>query len=284
MDYLYAVILGIIEGLTEFIPVSSTAHLLLASKALAFDHPAFEVLIQLGAILAVVVLYFGKLWQAVITLPTKPESRRFALSVIIAFLPAVVLGVVLHHLIGEMFKSVPIICGALIVGGIILWLVDKYAPMPTHSDPTTIDLKTSLLIGLFQCLAMIPGMSRSGSTLIGALLLKVEKRAAAEFSFFLAIPTMLGAFVFDFLDNYKTVMADFGIVALGFVVSFVAALLDYDIRVDPWRRAAASEPYPWLNLQCRTFRPPRRTGRSGGSARDRLGRSIRPPSPQCRGP
>lgn len=226
MDYLYAVILGIIEGLTEFIPVSSTGHLLLSANILNFHHDAFEVLIQLGAILAVVVLYFSKLWDAVVTLPTKAESRRFALSVIVAFLPAVVLGVVLHHLIGEMFQNIPLICIALIVGGIILWLVDKYAPMPTHSDPTTLDLKTSLLIGLFQCLAMIPGMSRSGSTLIGALLLKVEKRAAAEFSFFLAIPTMLGAFVFDFVKSYKTMpTSDYGIIAVGFVVSFIVALL-----------------------------------------------------------
>lgn len=228
MDYLHAVILGIIEGLTEFIPVSSTAHLLLAAKAMDFKSSgdSFEVLIQLGAILAVVVLYFGKLWQAVVTLPTRAESRRFALSVIVAFVPAVLLGVGLHHFIKDMFENVPLICAALIFGGIALWLVDRYAPAATQTDATALDLKTSLLIGLFQCLAMIPGMSRSGSTLIGAMLLKVEKRAAAEFSFFLAIPTMLGAFAFDFIKSYKIMVpAEYGIIAVGFVVSFLTAML-----------------------------------------------------------
>ncbi|MGA9659702.1 MAG: undecaprenyl-diphosphate phosphatase [Asticcacaulis sp.] len=228
MHYLIAAILGLIEGLTEFIPVSSTAHLLIAAKLAQFQSPddTFEVLIQLGAILAVVVFYFAKLWKSVITLPTSEESRRFALSVLIAFLPAVVLGVGLHGVIKAMFERIDIICYALIIGGILLWVVDKYAPKPVHIDAQKIDLKTSLAIGFFQCLAMIPGMSRSGSTLIGAMLFKVEKRAAAEFSFFLAIPTMLGAFVFDFLKSYKSLVADdYGVIAIGFVVAFISALL-----------------------------------------------------------
>lgn len=228
MDYLFAVILGLIEGLTEFIPVSSTAHLLLAEKALGFHSTgdAFVVLIQLGAILAMVALYFKKLYEAVITLPTSPESRRFALSVIVAFAPAVLLGVGLHSAVKFMFGRVDIICYALIVGGVLLWLVDRFAPTPKFHDATALDAKTSLLIGLFQCLALIPGMSRSGSTLLGALVLGVEKRAAAEFSFFLAIPTMIGAFGYDAyknMDSFKP--EDFGLIGVGFVVSFITALL-----------------------------------------------------------
>lgn len=228
MHYLLAALLGLIEGLTEFIPVSSTAHLRLAAEVMKFQSTgnAFEILIQLGAILAVVVIYFKKLGTAVITLPTSEESRRFAISVLIAFFPAVLLGVALSKTIAGLLDNIPVICGALIVGGVLLWAVDKYAPKATHHDATKLDVKTSLAIGLFQCLAMIPGMSRSGSTLIGALLFKVDKKAAAEFSFFLAIPTMLGAFTYDLLKHYKEITPDeFSLIAVGFLVAFLSALL-----------------------------------------------------------
>jgi undecaprenyl-diphosphatase len=228
MHNLLAALLGVIEGLTEFLPVSSTAHLLISEKLLQFSDPGgnFTVMIQLGAILAVVVLYFQRLWQAVIDLPTRPEARRFALSVIVAFLPAAVIGVIIHKLIGEMFENLTIICVALIVGGVALWLVDRFAPKPEYHDSMQLSFKTSLLIGLFQCLAMIPGMSRSGSTLIGGMLSRVDKKAGAEFSFFLAIPTMLGAFTLDFVKSYKSLTPDqYGAIAIGFVVAFLAALV-----------------------------------------------------------
>jgi len=230
MHYLLSVLLGIIEGLTEFLPVSSTAHLLIAEKLLAFQDPGgnFTVMIQLGAILAVVVLYFAKLFKAVITLPTSVESRQFAVSVLVAFLPAVVIGVVVKKsgLLEVLFENIPVICVALIVGGVALWAVDKYAKPPVHHDSAKLDLKTSLFIGLFQCLAIIPGMSRSGSTLIGAMVCKVDKKAGAEFSFFLAIPTMLGAFVVDFAGSHKLLTSDqYSSIAIGFVVAFLSALL-----------------------------------------------------------
>ncbi len=228
MHYLLAALLGLIEGFTEFLPVSSTAHLLIAEELLKFQDPGgnFTVMIQLGAILAVVVLYFARLSKAVIDLPTKPEARRFALSVIVAFFPAVVLGLGLHHFITGLFENIPVICGGLIIGGIALWAVDKYAPAPIHHNSQALDLKTSLIIGLFQCLAMVPGMSRSGSTLIGAMACKVDKKAGAEFSFFLAIPTMLGAFAVDFVKSYKSLTSDqYTAIAIGFVVAFIAALL-----------------------------------------------------------
>ncbi|UDF03289.1 undecaprenyl-diphosphate phosphatase [Asticcacaulis sp. AND118] len=229
MDYLIALFLGFVEGLTEYIPVSSTGHLLLLSHFLGFDSPSntFAVLIQLGAVLALLSLYFNKLWNVVVTLPSSPESRGFAYSILIAFFPAVVIGVLAHDFIKTvLFESPRIICISLIVGGIILWLVDKYAPTPTQGDAMKLDIKTSLAIGLFQCLAMIPGMSRSGSTLIGAMLFKVEKKAAAEFSFFLAMPTMMAAFSYDVYKTYDQMdFNDMGLVAVGFIAAFVTALL-----------------------------------------------------------
>ncbi|MDB5496851.1 MAG: undecaprenyl-diphosphatase [Phenylobacterium sp.] len=228
-DWIYAVVLGIVEGLTEFIPVSSTGMLLLTKQALGLtdvNWDTFIVLIQLGAILAVVVLYFSRLWNVVLRLPSDPRARRFALSVIVAFLPAAVLGVLLHDLIKQvLFESPRVICISLILGGVVLLLIDRYAPHPTRDDAMALPLPTSLVIGFFQCLAMIPGVSRSGATIVGSMLMGVEKRAAAEFSFFLAIPTMAGAFTVDAWKNrHELAHGHMGLVAIGFVVSFIVAL------------------------------------------------------------
>ena len=230
MHYLLAALLGLIEGLTEFLPVSSTAHLLIAEKLMAFQDPGgnFTVMIQLGAILAVVVLYFQRLWKVVVGLPTSAEARRFAISVLVAFFPAVVLGILVKKsgLLDQFFENIPLICSALIVGGIALWAADKFAPAPKHHDAMKLTLRTSLLIGLFQCLALIPGMSRSGSTLIGGMVCEVDKKAGAEFSFFLAIPTMVGAFALDFIKSYKSLTSDqYSTIAIGFLVAFLSALL-----------------------------------------------------------
>lgn len=229
-DWIYAVILGIVEGLTEFIPVSSTGHLILAKMALGLTDPfwdTFLVLIQLGAILAVVALYFSKLWNVVLKLPTERRAQMFALSVLTAFLPAAVVGLTLHDLIKTvLFDSPRLICISLIVGGVVLLLIDRFAPAPTRRDPMDLPLKTALGIGLFQCLSIIPGVSRSGSTIVGSMLLKVEKRAAAEFSFFLAIPTMAGAFAVDLWSSRNLIDADYAwIIAVGFVVSLVVAIV-----------------------------------------------------------
>ena len=229
-DWLMAVVLGVIEGLTEFIPVSSTGHLLLASQALGLTEPfwgTFNVLIQLGAILAVVVLYFARLWKVLVTLPTDPRSRGFALSVIVAFLPAAVVGLGLHHFIKTvLFDSPRLICWSLIVGGVILWLVDRFEPRARHTDAMRYPLWTALGIGVFQCLAIVPGTSRSGATIVGALLMGGDKRSAAEFSFFLAIPTMVGAFAVDFWESRKTLdLHHMDLIAVGFVVSFIVGLV-----------------------------------------------------------
>lgn len=231
-DWIYAVILGVIEGVTEFIPVSSTGMLLLTKAALGLPDgfwDTFTVLIQLGAILAVVVLYFQKLWGAIVRLPSDPQARRFALSVIVAFIPAVVLGLLLHDFIKRVLFDSPMVqCISLILGGIILLFVDRLAPLARRNDPMKLPVLTALGIGLFQVLAMIPGTSRSGSTIVGGMLLGVEKRAAAEFSFFLAIPTMAGAFALDAFKNRHELLAvksEIPLIAIGFVVSFVVAML-----------------------------------------------------------
>ena len=229
-----AVLLGLVEGVTEFLPVSSTAHLLITSWLLGLDADngkafwdTFNVLIQFGAILAVVVAYFGRLWNVLIALPSDPAARRFALSILVAFLPAAVIGLLAHDFIKTvLFDSPTLIFVVLILGGIVLILIDRLDVRPVHTDAMRYPLLLSLAIGFFQVLAMIPGVSRSGATIVGALLMRSDKKSAAEFSFFLAIPTMLGAFVLDFYENASALSGtDFGIIAIGFVISFVAALV-----------------------------------------------------------
>jgi undecaprenyl-diphosphatase len=231
-DWIYAVILGVIEGLTEFIPVSSTGMMLLAKTAMGLPSgfwDTFAVLIQLGAILAVLALYFSKLWGAVVRLPSDPLARRFALSVIVAFLPAALVGVLLHDFIKSvLFDSPAVQCISLIVGGVILLFIDRIAPPARRNDPMKFPVGVALIIGVFQCLAVIPGVSRSGATIVGSMLMGVEKRAAAEFSFFLAIPTMAGAFAVDAWKSREELMSAQGeiwLIAIGFVTAFVVAMI-----------------------------------------------------------
>ena len=227
--FLDAVILGVIEGVTEFIPVSSTAHLLLVGRLLGFDSAgkAFEVLIQLGAILALLSLYAARLWRLLLDLPRDRRTQRFALGVIIAFLPAAALGVVFHRVITEVFfNSVLLISLALIVGGIALLWLDRLVLKPRYDDVMDYPLRLCLGIGVFQCLSLIPGVSRSGATIAGALLMGTDKRSAAEYSFFLAMPTMAGAFVYDLYQNLDALDAAAALtIAVGFVVAFLAALV-----------------------------------------------------------
>lgn len=264
-DFLAAVILGVVEGLTEFIPVSSTGHLLLTKTALGLTDPSwdsFVVLIQLGAILAVVALYFRRLWTVLIGLPTRQDARRFALSVLIAFLPAVIFGFLLYDFIKQvLFESPALICWSLVVGGFGLLAIDRWSPAPRHADAMTLPFGTTLGVGLFQVLSMIPGVSRSGATIVGGVLLGVEKRAAAEFSFYLAIPTMIGAFAKDFWESRESLMVGdhLGLLAVGFVVSFVSGLVVVKVLLDfvskrglaPfgwWRIAVGVAGLAWLYL------------------------------------
>lgn len=252
-DFLAAVILGLVEGLTEFIPVSSTGHLLLTKLALGLTDPSWDsfiVLIQLGAILAVVALYFRRLWAVLIGLPTDPSARRFALSVLIAFLPAVVFGFLLYDFIKQvLFASPEIICWSLIIGGFGLLALDRWSPRPRHDDAMKLPLLTSLGVGLIQCVSMIPGVSRSGATIVGGVLLGVDKRAAAEFSFFLAIPTMVGAFAKDFWESRDSLMVGdhLPLLAVGFVVSFLSGLVVVKVLLDFVSKRGLS-PFGWWRI------------------------------------
>lgn len=246
-----ATLLGLLEGLTEFIPVSSTGHILLAGHFLGFESKAgtFEVLIQLGAVLAVLSVYFTKLWQLFVTLPTRPESRRFVAGIVLAFLPAAFFGALAHDFIKTvLFLSPLTICIALIVGGVALLVIDRMAPEPRHRDVMDFPLSLCLKIGFFQCLALIPGTSRSGATIAGALLMGVDKRAAAEFSFFLAMPTMAGAFAFDLYKNRDLLtMDDLSLIAIGFAMSFVTALLVVRSLLDFVSRHGFA-PFAWWRI------------------------------------
>lgn len=224
-----ALILGFIEGLTEFLPVSSTGHILLAGHFLGFESTGktFEVVIQLGAVLAVLSVYAAKLWQVFSTAPSNPHSRRFIAAVLLAFLPAVFIGVLAHDFIKTvLFESPRLIAVMLILGGVVLLFVDKMKLTPKYEDPMDIPIPRAIAIGFIQCLAMVPGVSRSGATIVGALALGASKRAAAEFSFFLAMPTMAGAFAYDLMKNWDLLdpnaMTQIGI---GFVAAFISAVV-----------------------------------------------------------
>lgn len=226
---LVSAFLGLLEGLTEFIPVSSTGHVLLAGHFLGFESAgkAFEVVIQLGAVLAILTLYAARLWAVFRDAPHDPAARRFILSILIAFLPAVFIGVLAHDFIKTvLFETPMLIAIMLILGGIVLVFVDRFAPEPTHDDAMQFPIGMSLKIGFIQCLAMIPGVSRSGATIVGALMLGANKRSAAEFSFFLSMPTMAGAFAYDLYKNRDVLDASaLNEIAIGFVVAFISAVL-----------------------------------------------------------
>ena len=230
-DTLRAVILGVVEGVTEFLPVSSTGHLLLVGRFFDLGEDSFwksfAVLIQLGAILAILAIYFGKLLHIAQGLFSgNLAARRFVIGVLVAFLPAAVIGAAFGGYVKSYLFNPWVVCFSLIVGGAILLWVDQLDLDPVHDDATTFPLPMYLKIGFAQCLAMVPGVSRSGATIVGAMLLGADKRAAAEFSFFLAIPTMVGAFVYDLYKSRAELSIDHGfIIAIGFVVSFITAII-----------------------------------------------------------
>ena len=221
-------ILGIIEGLTEFLPVSSTAHILLAGHFLGFQSPGrvFEVLIQLGAILAILVVYFQRLLDiAKDAIARKPGALRFILGVVLASFPAAIAGVLLHDFIKTVIYETPVVfCVSLIVGGIVLLYVDQLKLTPKYTDIYNYPPLLCLYIGLFQMLALIPGVSRSGSTIVGALLLGTDKRSAAEFTFFIAMPIMGGAFFYELYKSREFLTNELGAaVIIGFAAAFVTA-------------------------------------------------------------
>ncbi len=230
---LTAILLGIVEGLTEFLPVSSTGHLILATELFGFDADTwkvFNVVIQLGAILAVVVQYWRTFWAVGWgVLRLEAMSLRFLRNLLLAFLPSAVIGLAMKDYIDILLGSPMVVCVALVLGGVAILLIERNVKPGEPTGIGQLPARQALGVGLVQCVSMIPGVSRSGATIMGALAMGIERRTAAEFSFFLAVPTMLGATALELYDNGDALMNGLGPVgwyeiAIGFVVSFVVAL------------------------------------------------------------
>lgn len=228
-DILRAAVLGLVEGATEFIPVSSTGHLILAGHAMGFvgqRADVFEIFIQLGAILAVVWQYRAFILRTLGDAVRVRESRRFILALFIAFLPAAIIGLATHHWITEHLFTPAVVVAALIAGGVVILAIERWRPTPRMESVLQIGFGTALGIGIAQVFSLIPGVSRSGATIMGALLLGVARPAAAEFSFLLAIPVMLAATALSLVGNLGLLSAsDIPVFATGFIVSFVTALV-----------------------------------------------------------
>lgn len=249
---LKAAILGLVEGATEFIPVSSTGHLIVVSSWLGLiDERAktFNIFIQLGAILAIVWLYRSRLAGAVSGAGQDPVSRRFLGNLIIAFLPAALVGFLAHDWIKDRLFNPGVVAAALVIGGVLILLIERWAPRPRIRDVTEVPPATALGIGLAQILSLIPGTSRSGATIMGGYAMGLSRTAATEFSFFLAIPVMLAATMYDLLKSWSALsVADVPMFAVGFIVSFIAALVvvkaflsyvsGHSFRVFAWYRIA----------------------------------------------
>lgn len=229
-DLLTVILLGIVEGLTEFIPVSSTGHLVLAGELLGFHGKAsgtFEIVIQLGAILAVVVLYWRRFWDVLKGLGSaNPSAILFTRNILLGFLPSAIIGLVIYDMVKAMLDSPMTVAVALILGGVAILVIERLVKKPHTLLIEGMSWKIALGIGIAQCLSMIPGISRSGATIMGALSLGVERKTAAEFSFFLAVPTMLAASTFDLLQSGAALgQDDWMAIAIGFVVSFIVAVV-----------------------------------------------------------
>ncbi|MBI0475963.1 undecaprenyl-diphosphate phosphatase [Sphingomonas sp. MA1305] len=230
MDLLTAILLGIVEGVTEFLPVSSTGHLILAGTLLGVQDKGtatFDIVIQLGAILAVIVLYWRRFWGVAIGLfAGERRAIAFVRNVVLGFLPAMAIGLVVYKAVKALLEKPTVVAVALIVGGVAILVIERLVRRVRIDSVEAMPATTALGIGVLQCLAMVPGVSRSGATIMGALTLGVDRQAAAEFSFFLAIPTMLAASGYDLLKSGATLgQGDWLAIAVGFVVSFIVALL-----------------------------------------------------------
>ena len=227
MDLIKAAVLGIVEGFTEYLPVSSTGHLLLMEHVLGWGDSefgkTFAVLIQLGAILALLSIYFGRLWALAKHMFTDWDAARFVIGVLLAFLPAAVIGALAGSYIKAYLFDVRVVCISLIVGGFVLFAVDRMNLKPRYHDATGFPLGMYFGIGVMQCLAMIPGVSRAGATIVAAMLFGADRRSAAEFSFWLAMPTMVGAFAYEMYKSRHDLVLDGNVatIAVGFAFSFI---------------------------------------------------------------
>jgi undecaprenyl-diphosphatase len=225
-----AAIMGIVEGLTEFLPISSTGHLILAGALLGFDDEkakVFDNAIQTGAILAVILVYWQKIRSTIVALPTERQAQRFALNVLVAFIPAVILGLALGKVIKEHLFTPGVVATTFILGGfVILWAERRKHAAPRIQEVDDMRWTDALMLGLVQCLALVPGTSRSGATIIGGMLLGLSRKAATDFSFYLAIPTLIGAGAYSLLKERDALSAaDLPMFAVGLLLSFVSAWL-----------------------------------------------------------
>ena len=229
MDLLAAALLGIVQGLTEFLPISSTAHLLITERLIGFSDPSslFTITIQFGSVLAVMWLYREKLLNVLRGLPSDPEARRFVLMILLAFVPAAVAAKVFGSDVKSyLHGNLMVIAWAFIAGGVVMLVVERFRPKPLVFSADRTPVGRAVAVGCCQALALVPGVSRSGATIIGGLLFGLERKAAAEFSFFLAMPTMGAAFAHDMWDVRHSLSADRAAeIGVGFVLAFVAAAL-----------------------------------------------------------
>jgi len=247
-----AILLGVVEGLTEFLPISSTGHLILTSEAVGLSgarKEVFVIFIQLGAILSVVWEYRAKLWRVTVELPRSNEARRFALNLLIAFLPAAVIGLLLHDVIVRYLFSTLTVAAALAAGAVLIFVIEGRNLEPRTSSVDEVGWRQALGIGLAQCLALWPGFSRSAATILGGVYVGLDRRSATEFSFFLAVPVMFAATLWDLRKNYADLAAsDLGWLALAFAISFFVAwasvrwllrfVSTHDFKAFAWYRLA----------------------------------------------
>ena len=251
MTLLVAALLGIIQGLTEFLPVSSTAHLIIAARLLAFEDPGgvFTVMIQLGSILAVMWLYRAKIIRIVMGLPSDPDARRFAAMILLAFVPAVLAGAFLaDYVTTVLYASPKVIATTFVLGGIVMLAVERFRPVPDVLDADRTPFIRALGIGLCQVLALVPGVSRSGATIVGGMLMGLDRPAAAEFSFFLAMPTMMAAFAHSLLKARHQLTSERAAeIAVGLVMAFIASALVVKPFLAVVRRAGFA-PFAWYRI------------------------------------
>lgn len=248
---LKAALLGIVQGITEFLPVSSTAHLLIGARLLHFDDPGnvFTTMIQLGSIFAVMWLYRAKIIRVVLNLGSDRDARNFAIAVIVAVIPLLVAGALFSKFVHQVLQgSLTIIAVAFIAGGIVILIVERMRPRADVLDAERIPVGRAFVVGLGQTLALVPGVSRSGGTIVAAMLLRVDRPAAAEFSFFLAMPTMMAAFAKDLFDaRHELGTARIEEIAVGFVMAFIASALVVRPFLEYVRRNGFA-PFAWYRI------------------------------------
>jgi undecaprenyl-diphosphatase len=249
LTYLTAALLGVIQGVTEFLPVSSTAHLLVAGRLLGVADPVFTVMIQLGSMLAIMWLYRVKIATVIRGLPSDQNARRFALMIAAAVVPALVGGALLGDYVqAVLYESIRVIAAAFIVGGVVMLLAERFRPAPTVLDAERVPLGRAVAVGSCQMLALIPGVSRSGATIVGGMLLRLDRAAAAEFSFFLAMPTLAAAFGYELMKVRNQLMPERALeIAIGFVMAFIASAAVVRPFLQFVRRSGFA-PFAWYRI------------------------------------